>query len=112
MHAKVFDSGKASTSSLFEVSILTSASTRAWSFPFLTISELNPFTLSDFGLHARRPTHKVGNYSPPSKGLATWWLARPSRAGVAPAKLHDVARSHLFIRVQLFFAFICVHLRL
>lgn len=76
-----------------------------------TISELNPFTLSDFGLHARRPTHKVGNYFPPSKGLATWWLAKPSRAGVAPAKLHDLARSHLSIRVPFFRAVRSEHRR-
>jgi hypothetical protein len=86
MHAKVIDPGEASTSSsLFKASILTSAINEGVVLPMFTISGLNPFTLSDSGLHARRPTHKVGSYLPPSKGLATWWLAGPSRAGIAPA---------------------------
>ena len=86
MHAKVIDPGEASTSSpLFKVSILTSAINEGVVLPVFAISGLNPFTLADFGLHACRPTHKVGNYFPPSKGLATRWLAGPSRAGIAPA---------------------------
>jgi hypothetical protein len=86
MHAKVSDLGEVSTSSsLFKVSILTPAMIEGVVLPTSTISGLNPFTLSDSGLHARRPTHKVRNYFLSSKGLATWWLARPSRTGIPPA---------------------------
>ena len=98
MHAKVIDPGETSTSSSpSKVSILTSALHEGVVFPLFAISGLNPFTLSDSGLHARRPTHKVGSCLPSSKGLATWWLAKPSKTGIAPACLLDLARSHPFV---------------
>ena len=47
----------------------------------IAFSELNPFTLSDFGLHACPPTLKVEDYSPPSKGwLPGGWLGLPGGA--------------------------------
>ncbi len=44
----------------------------------VAISELIPFTLSDFGLYACRPTLKFEDYSPPSKDwLLGGWLNLP-----------------------------------
>jgi len=82
MHAKVIDPGETSTSSsLFKVSVLTSALWKSVVFPVCLISGLNPFTLSDFGLHARPPTLKVEDYSSSSKGwLPGGWLGLPGRA--------------------------------
>ena len=102
MHAKVFDPGDPPTSSHSEVFLLTSTLNEGVVLPVFAISGLNPFSLSVSGLHAGRPTLKVEGYPPSSKGLATWWLARPSRAGIAPVRLHDLARSlrsSAFIRV-------------
>jgi hypothetical protein len=82
MHAKGIDPGETSTSSsLFKVSMLTSAQDENVVFPVCAISELNPFTLSDFGLHARLPTLKVKSYLSSSKGLLPGgWLGLPGRA--------------------------------
>jgi hypothetical protein len=82
MHAKVSDPGETSTSSpLFKVSILTSATNEGVVFPSFAISGLNPFTLSDFGLHLRLPTLKVESYLSSYKGwLPGGWLGLPGRA--------------------------------
>ena len=65
--------------------VLTSAHFDAVILPVDLITGLYPFNLSAYGLHARCPTHKVGDYSPPSKDLLPGgWLA--FRGGV---------RSHL-----------------
>ncbi len=82
MHAQVFDPGEISTSSsLFKVSMLTSVLSKNVVFPICVISGLIPFTLSDFGLHARLPTLKVESYLSSSKGwLPGGWLGLPGRA--------------------------------
>jgi len=82
MHAKVIDPGETFTSSSpSKVSILTSAIDEGVVFPSFAISGLIPFTLSDFGLHARLPTHKVESYLSSSKGwLPGGWLSLPGRA--------------------------------
>jgi len=82
MHAKVIDPGETSTSSSpSKVSILTSAMNEGVVFPTFAIAGLIPFTLSDFGLHARLPTLKVESYLSSSKGwLSGGWLSLPGRA--------------------------------
>jgi hypothetical protein len=61
--------------------MLTSALCKNVVFPAFVISGLNPFTLSDFGLHARPPTLKFESYLSPSKGwLPGGWLGLPVRA--------------------------------
>ena len=64
-------------------------------FHIATITRLNPFSLSAYGLSARCPTLKALCYHSSSKDLLARWLARLSGAGFPPAGLRDLARPHV-----------------
>ncbi len=62
--------------------------------PVCTISGLNTFNLSIYGLHARYPTLKVKDHSSSSKGLLLGGWPILTEAGFAPARIRDLARPH------------------
>ena len=73
--------------------VLTSAHSDAVVLPVDLITWLNPFNLSAYGLRARWPTLRVQHYCCDSQGLATRWLAKPSKMGFSPIRLHGIAQS-------------------
>jgi len=73
--------------------VLTSVHLDAVVLPVDLITGLNPFNLSAYGLRARWPTLRVQHYCCHSQGLATRWLAKPSKVGFPPTRLHGIARS-------------------
>jgi hypothetical protein len=93
-HAMVSDPEEANTTSPITVApVLTSAHLDALVLPVDLITGLNPFNLSAYGLRARWPTLRVEHYCCDPQGLATRWLARPSKMGLSPIRLHRIARS-------------------
>ncbi len=93
-HAMVSDPEEANITSPFAVApVLTSVHFDAVVLPVDLISGLNPFNLSAYGRRARWPTLRAVHYCSDSQGLATLWLAKPSKMGFSPTRLHGIARS-------------------
>jgi hypothetical protein len=90
----VSDPEEAFTTSPFTVApVLTSVHSDVVVVPVDLITGLNPFNLSAYGLRARWPTLRAQHYCCDSQGLATRWLAKPSKMGFSPIRLHGIARS-------------------
>jgi hypothetical protein len=84
MHAMVFDPGEARAGSQYAGPRVEFRHSKSVLLPDCTITGLNPFSLSAYGLHACGPTLKVEDHSSSSKGSLLGGWPNLTEAGFHP----------------------------